>query len=292
MTLGRFDVRGLMRLPSPAAKIIACMMNASWRLYKKGFVKTGESSLHLFAPSMCMLDEFQRYCSLQRDQVPLASLLIYLKRKGGFVQLNQIWKDLGPSSGGPFWNQTTLINKLDKLERLEVVVMEKRVLPSSRAEDKKKTNTFYRLNPSSPLYSHVYGMLKIYKEESDKYSSELAEKPLDHLGNIAARSERCDPVAERELEVAMELIGEVFNVGGDEVRKMIKERMERKGLARGTGGGRKRGLKKDANADKDANSAKDARRSVRARKGTKKVEEKGDAEEETARLMPFNSAKP
>ncbi len=106
-----------------------------------------------------MLDEFRRYASLQRDQAPLASLLVYLKRKGGWVQLNQIWKDLGPSSGGPFWNQTTLINKLDKLERLEVVAMERRVLPSSRSEAKKKTNTFYRLNSASPLYPHVYAML-------------------------------------------------------------------------------------------------------------------------------------
>jgi len=220
-----------------------------------------------------MLDEFRRYCSLQRDQVPLASLLIYLKRKGGFVQLNQIWKDLGPSSGGPFWNQTTLINKLDKLERLEVVTMEKKVLPSSRAEDKKKTNTFYRLNPSSPLSSHVYGMLKIYKEESDKYSSELAEKPLDRLGDMAARSERCDPVAERELEVAMELIGEVFNVGGEEVRKMIKERMERKGLVKSTRIEGKKGLKKD--------TKKDVKRAVKTKKGgTKKAEEGEKAKEE------------
>jgi hypothetical protein len=238
----------------------------------KKICKESERALHLFAPSACMLDEFQRYCSLQRDQVPLASLLIYLKRKGGFVQLNQIWKDLGPSSGGPFWNQTTLINKLDKLERLEVVVMERKVLPSSRAEAKKKTNTFYRLNPSSSLCSHVYGMLKIYKEESDKYSSELAEKPLDRLGDLASRSERCDPVAERELEVAMELIGEVFNVGGDEVRKMIKERMERKGLIKSTRSARKKDLKKDVK--------KDIEKGVKIKKVSKKAEEKEDAKEE------------
>lgn len=193
-----------------------------------------------------MLDEFRRYASLQRDQAPLASLLIYLKRKGGWVQLNQIWRELGPSGGGPFWNQTTLINKLDKLERLGVVIMEKRVLPSSRSEEKKKANTFYRLNPSSPLYPHVYSMLKIYKEESDKYSSELAEKPLDRLSDLAARSEKCDPVVERELEVAMELIGEVFNVGGDEVRKMIKERMARRGMIEDTGAAKKRRPKKRA----------------------------------------------
>ena len=215
-----------------------------------------------------MLDEFRRYASLQRDQAPLASLLIYLKRKGGWVQLNQVWKELGPSGGGPFWNQTTLINKLDKLERLGVVAMEKRVLPSSRSEEKKKANTFYRLNPVSPLYPHIYSMLKIYKEESDKYSSELAEKPLERLSDLTARSEKCDPVAERELEVAMELIGEVFNVGGDEVRKMIKERMERKGMIKGTRSERikdsKKGVKKDA----------------RIKKGKKAAEEKEDAKEE------------
>ena len=41
-----------------------------------------------------------------------------------------------------------------------------------------------------------------------------------------------DPLVGRELEVAMELIGEVFSVGGDEVKRMIKERMERKGMIR------------------------------------------------------------
>ncbi len=207
-----------------------------------------------------MLEEFRRYCSLQRDQAPLASLLVYLRRKGGFVQLNQIWKDLGPSGGGPFWNQTTLINKLDKLERLEVVAMERRVLPSQRSEEKKKTNTFYRLNQASPLYPHIFGMLKIYKEESDKYSSELAEKPLERLGDLASKSERCDPVVERELEVAMELIGEVFNVGGDEVRKMIKERMERKGMIKDSRSERRKGSKKTS------------------KKGAKKAEEKGRGE--------------
>ncbi len=231
-----------------------------------------------------MLDEFRRYCSLQRDQVPLASLLIYLKRKGGFVQLNQIWKDLGPSSGGPFWNQTTLINKLDKLERLEIVIVEKRVLPSLRAEAKRKTNTFYRISPSTPINSHIYGMLKIYKEESDKYSSELAEKPLERLGDLSARSERCDPVAERELEVAMELIGEVFNVGGDEVRKMIKERMERKGLVRKARSERKAGLNKDAgkDADKDRNTKKGDKKEAKktARRGAKKKEESARTNEE------------
>mgnify|MGYP000870752866 FL=1 len=179
-----------------------------------------------------MLDEFARYTALQRDQMPLAMLLVYLKRKGGFVQLNQIWRELGPTGGGPFWNQTTLINKLDKLERLGVVVMEKRILPSPRAEAKKKTNTFYRLSPATPLYPCVYGMLKIYKEEQDRYSSQLVDKPLDHLCRLAGRSSASDPLIGRELEVAKELISEVFSVGGDEVRMMIKERMVRKGMIR------------------------------------------------------------
>ncbi len=177
-----------------------------------------------------MLDEFKRYSSLQRDQKPLAFLLIYMKRRGGWVQLNQVWKDLGPSGGGPFWNQTTLINKLDKLERLGVMAMERRVLPSSRSEAKKKANTFYRLDPASPLYPHIYSMLKIYKEESDKYSSELVEKPLDSLTEIASKSDKGNPAVERELDIAVELIGEVFNVSGGEVRKMIRERMIRKGM--------------------------------------------------------------
>jgi hypothetical protein len=179
-----------------------------------------------------MLDEFIRYSALQRDQAPLASLLIYLKRKGGYVQLNQIWREMGPTGGGPFWNQTTLINKLDKLERLEIVSMERRILPSPRAEAKKKTNTFYRLSPTTPLYSYIFGMLKIYREEPDKYSSELVEKPLDHLCDLAGRCASSDPLVGRELGVAMELIGEVFSVGEGEVKRMIKERMERKGMIR------------------------------------------------------------
>ena len=179
-----------------------------------------------------MLEEFGRYSALQRDQRPLAALLIYLKRKGGWVQLNQIWKDLGPSAGGPFWNQTTLINKLDKLERLDVVALERRVLPSSRSTGKKKTNTFCKLNPSTPVSPHIYSMLKISKVEPDKYSSEMVEKPLEHLCSLTTKSEKGDPMVERELEVALELIGEVFNIGGGEARKLIKERMLRRGLIR------------------------------------------------------------
>ena len=152
-----------------------------------------------------MLDEFNRYCALQRDQAPLAALLIYLKRKGGWVQLNQIWKELGPTAGGPFWNQTTLINKLDKLERLEVVSLERRVLPSSRSEVKKKTNTFCKLNPASPVFPHIYSMLKISKVEQDKYSSEMVDKPLERLSGLTTKSEKGDPMVERELEVALDL---------------------------------------------------------------------------------------
>jgi len=181
-----------------------------------------------------MLDEFKRYCSLQRDQKPLAHLLIYMKRRGSWTQLNQIWKDLGPSGGGPFWNQTTLINKLDKLERLGIVAMERRVLPSSRSQVKRKTNTFYRLDPASPIFPHIYSMLKIYKEESDKYSSELIDKPLDCLSDASSKSEHGDTAVERELEVAMELIGEVFNIGSSEVKKMVKERMIRRGMIKET----------------------------------------------------------
>jgi hypothetical protein len=226
--------------------------------------KETEKALELFAPATCMLEEFRRYSSLQRDQTALASLLVYLKRKGGFVQLNQIWRELGPTGGGPFWNQTTLINKLDKLDRLEVVVMERRILPSPRAEAKKKTNTFYRLNPVTPLYPYVYGMLKIYKEEPDKYSSDLVAKPLDHLCELAGKSTGSDPLIGRELEVAMELIGEVFSVGGDEVKRMIKSRMTRKGIIKSR--------KKEPNEGFGANAGKTEKR---ARRVSKKEEMSG-----------------
>jgi hypothetical protein len=179
-----------------------------------------------------MLDEFIRYSALQRDQAPLATLLIYLKRKGGYVQLNQIWRDNGPTGGGPFWNQTTLMNKLDKLERMGIVSMERRILPSPRDEAKKKTNTFYRISPETPFYPHIFGMLKIYREEPDRYSSELVDKPLDHLSDLAGRGASGDPQVGRELDVAMELLGEVFSVRRDEVMRMIKERMAKKGMIR------------------------------------------------------------
>jgi len=199
-----------------------------------------------------MLEEFARYTALQRDQAPLAALLVYLKRKGGYVQLNQIWRDLGPTGGGPFWNQTTLINKLDKLERIEVLTMERRILPSPRSEAKKKTNTFYRLHPATPLYPHIYSMLKIYKEEPSRYSSELVEKPLDRLSDLAKRATGSDPAVGRELEVAMELIGEVFSVGGDEVKRMIKERMAGKGMIKE----KKTVQKKEKSIDKKKDGSK------------------------------------
>jgi hypothetical protein len=75
-------------------------------------------------------------------------------------------------------------------------------------------------------------MLKIYKEEPSRYSSELVEKPLDRLSDLAKRATGSDPAVGRELEVAMELIGEVFSVGGDEVKRMIKERMAGKGMTK------------------------------------------------------------
>jgi hypothetical protein len=179
-----------------------------------------------------MLDEFARYSALQRDQAPLASLLIYLRRKGGFIQLNCIWREMGPTAGGPFWNQTTLINKLDKLERLGVLNMERRILPSPRAEAKKKTNTFYRMNPETPLYPYIFSMLRIFKKEPERYSSELVQKPLERLCLLAGRGSTSDPLVGRELDMAMKLIGDVFSVGQDEVKRMIQERMERKGVIR------------------------------------------------------------
>ncbi len=73
----------------------------------------------------------------------------------------------------------------------------------------------------------------------------------------------------------MELIGEVFNVGGDEVRKMIKERMERKGMIKSTRSERKKGLNKDTKSG----AKKDAKKAIK--KDVKKEEEKEEANEET-----------
>jgi hypothetical protein len=213
-----------------------------------------------------MLDEFARYSALQRDQAPLASLLIYLKRKGGYVQLNQIWREMGPTGGGPFWNQTTLINKLDKLERLGIVSMERRILPSPREQAKKKTNTFYRLNSATPLYPYIFGMLKIYKEEPDRYSSELVNKPLDHLCILTGRTSGHDPMLGRELDVAMELIGEVFSVGEDEVKRMVKERMEKRGMIRE----RRKDLRESAPQEMKIAAKSAAERAKRSSKLSKK----------------------
>jgi hypothetical protein len=75
-------------------------------------------------------------------------------------------------------------------------------------------------------------MLKIYREEPDRYSSELVEKPLDHLSDLAVQCASGDPQVGRELDVAMELLGEVFSVRRDEILRMIKERMARRGMIR------------------------------------------------------------
>jgi hypothetical protein len=122
------------------------------------------------------------------------------------------------------------MNKLDKLERLGIVSMERRILPSPRDEAKRKTNTFYRISPETPLYPYIFGMLKIYREEPDKYSSELVERPLDHLSDLAGRGASGDPLVGRELDVAIELLGEIFSVRRDEVMRMIKDRMAKRGI--------------------------------------------------------------
>ena len=215
-----------------------------------------------------MLDEFARYTALQRDQAPLASLLIYLRRKGGYVQLNQIWREMGPTGGGPFWNQTTLINKLDKLERLEIVSVERRILPSPRAEAKKKTNTFYRINPETPIYPYIFSMLRIFQEKPQRYTSRLVDRPLERLCLLAGRASSADPMLGRELDAAMELIGEVFSVGVDEVKRMIKERMESRGMIKG----RKR-AQGDATQAGDEKQEAIAKKSPRQSRRPKKARE-------------------
>ncbi len=208
-----------------------------------------------------MLEEFRRYCSLQRDQAPLASLLIYLKRSGGWVQLNQIWRDLGPGGGGPFWNQTTLINKLDKLERLEIINLERRVIPSERSESKKKANTFYRLNPAAPIAPHIFSMLLI-RQDKEKFSSELVEKPLDRLNDLSSKSDRGDHSAKRELSVALELISEVFGIGSSEAKEMVRQRMVIRGLIegpRGAGEEAEDGHEKEAKKPRKPRAKKDVR---------------------------------
>lgn len=105
---------------------------------------------------------------------------------------------------------------------------------SPRAEAKKKTNTFYRINPETPIYPYIFSMLRIFKDEPPGYyPSELVDRPLDRLCLLAGRGSSSDPMLGRELDAAMELIGEVFSVGGDEVKRMIKERMESRGMIRG-----------------------------------------------------------
>ncbi len=218
-----------------------------------------------------MLDEFARYTALQRDQAPLASLLIYLRRKGGYVQLNQIWREMGPTGGGPFWNQTTLINKLDKLERLEIVSVERRILPSPRAEAKKKTNTFYRINPETPIYPYIFSMLRIFQEKPQRYTSRLVDRPLERLCLLAGRASSADPMLGRELDAAMELIGEVFSVGADEVKRMIKERMEGRGMIKGRK--RAQGDATQAGDEKQASIAKKSPRPSRKRKKARELDD-------------------
>ena len=89
------------------------------------------------------------------------------------------------------------------------------------------------------------------------------------------RSSSHDPMLGRELDVAMELIGEVFSVGGDEVKRMIKERMESRGMIRG----RRREMEDDQSADgaseakrKAASEKKTPRQSVRR----KRIKESAD----------------
>jgi len=218
-----------------------------------------------------MLDEFARYTALQRDQAPLASLLIYLRRKGGYVQLNQIWREMGPTGGGPFWNQTTLINKLDKLERLEIVSVERRILPSPRAEAKKKTNTFYRINPETPIYPYIFSMLRIFQEKPQRYTSRLVDRPLERLCLLAGRASSADPMLGRELDAAMELIGEVFSVGADEVKRLIKERMESRGMIKGRK--RAQGDATQAGDEKQASIAKKSPRPSRKRKKARELDD-------------------
>lgn len=171
-----------------------------------------------------MVEEIRRYFALQRDQKPLAALLVYLKRSGGPVQLNRIWKDLGPAKKGPFWNQTTLINKLKKLALLGILREERRIVPSSTGADKRKTGTFFCLDNTSPLAAHIFCMLEVKKGQDDRFFSQLADRPLDRLlAEVSATPE--SRMMERQLAVAIELLGEVFGAEEKEVRVMIKERL-------------------------------------------------------------------
>jgi hypothetical protein len=99
-------------------------------------------------------------------------------------------------------------------------------------EEKKKTNTFCRINPASPVSERIYSMLRIEKDQDEKFSSELLEKPLDWLvSDIELTADAgFDPILERKLEVAMELIGEVFNLENSEVKDMIRQRLISRGL--------------------------------------------------------------
>ena len=165
------------------------------------------------------------------------------------MQLNQIWKDLGPSSGGPFWNQTTMMNKLNKLERLEVISVDRRVIPSPRVEAKQKANTFCRLNHLTPIAPYIFSMLQVSrrKNDEDRFTSQLIERPLDHLLCRLAGDPSIDPHAERERQAAFELLGEVFGVDEGEVKAMISERLASRGIAAAP---RRKGGKKDKAKDR------------------------------------------
>ena len=70
----------------------------------------------------------------------------------------------------------------------------------------------------------------------------------------------------RELDVAMALIGEVFSVGGDEVRRMIKERMASRGMIRD-----RRAVKQEAVREEEKAKPKSAAaKAARSKKATKK----------------------
>jgi len=111
-----------------------------------------------------MLDEFIRYSALQRDQLPLASLLVYLKRKGGFVQLNQIWRELGPTGEAPSGTRPLLSINSISWSAWRSFPWNAGSFHRSAPRAKKKTNTFYRLSPATAALPYIFGMLKIYKE--------------------------------------------------------------------------------------------------------------------------------
>jgi hypothetical protein len=75
----------------------------------------------------------------------------------------------------------------------------------------------------------------------------------------------------RELDAAMELIGEVFSVGADEVKRMIKERMEGRGMIKGRK--RAQGDATQAGDEKQASIAKKSPRPSRKRKKARELDD-------------------